>query len=130
VSRSIASQSGGLDELARLGDLVGRVAGLEVAHGAVEQGRRQRHVTRLRDTIADRADVVIHPEDLLNHHDAAPGLAARVGPIGAKLVAVGCNKCKWHSHRDLLAAAVTVTLRGISPRKTPLAAGALGYQRS
>jgi hypothetical protein len=80
------------DELARPRDLVRRIAGLEVAHGPVEQDGCKRHVTGLGDAVAHRADVVVHAEDLLDHDDDALRPAGGFGPIGTELVALRGNK--------------------------------------
>ena len=59
------------DEFARIGDLVGRVAGFEIRLLAVEHRRRQRRIAFAGETVADRADVMIDAENFLNDDDAA-----------------------------------------------------------
>src|SRR5262245_34718279 len=76
------------DELARLLDLLGRIAGLEVAHLAVEQRRRHGDVAFGREAVAHAADVMIDAENFLDDHHPADGLAARFGAIGTKAVAI------------------------------------------
>ena len=63
------------DELARVGDLVGRVAAFEIRLLAVEHRRSERGVAFAGQPVADRADVMIDAEDFLNDDDAALGLA-------------------------------------------------------
>ena len=72
-----------------MGDLVGRIAALEVAHEAVEHRRRHRHIAERRQPVADRADVMIDAENLLHHHQPALRRALRIGAIGAEPVLVG-----------------------------------------
>jgi hypothetical protein len=76
-----------------IGDLVRRVAALEILSLPVEQGRRHGGVALAGQPIADRADVMIDAEDFLDDHDAALGGARRVGAIGAQLKLVcGCER--------------------------------------
>ena len=74
---------------ARLGDLVGRIAGLEVAHEAVEHGGRHGGIAERGQAIAHRADVVVHAENFLHHHDAAERFPGGIGAVGAELVRIG-----------------------------------------
>jgi len=90
------------DELARAGDLVGRVAALEALLGAIEQRRRDRRVAFLRQPIADVADVVVDAEDFLNDHDAAFGRSRRISAIGAQLMAVVCGQSEMFTQAYLL----------------------------
>ncbi len=69
-------------------DFVGRIAGLEIAHEAVEQRRRHRDITLRREPVADIADMAVDAEYLLRDHHRALRLAGRVGAIGAERVAV------------------------------------------
>ena len=50
---------------ARMRDLVGRIAGLEIAHEAVEQGGRHRDIAFRREPVADIADMAVDAEYLL-----------------------------------------------------------------
>ena len=77
------------DELARVGDLVRRIAAFEVLALTVEQCRRDRGIAFRGEPVADRADVVIDAEDFLDDYDAAFGGAGRIGAIGAQLKLVG-----------------------------------------
>src|SRR6516225_11120858 len=85
-------------ELAGIGDLVGRIAAFEARLRAVEQGRGDGDETFGRQPIADRADVAVDAENLLNDHDAAHGRALRIGPIGAQLVLVGGGEPELLAH--------------------------------
>src|SRR4029079_15909740 len=82
------------DELARIGDLVARVAALEVFLRPIEQGRRNGGVAFTGETIADGADVFVHAKDFLDDDHAAFGPAGRIGAIGAELVAVVGRQCE------------------------------------
>jgi hypothetical protein len=90
------------DELARIGDLVGRIATLEILLCAIEQRRRDRGVAFAREPVAHRANVIVHAEDFLDHHHAALGRAGGVGPIGAQLVAVIRSQCEMLTQLNLL----------------------------
>ena len=61
------------DELAGVGDLVRRIAALEIRLLAVEQRRRHSHVTFGGKAVADRANVMIDAENFLDDDDAALG---------------------------------------------------------
>src|SRR5215510_3915574 len=76
------------NELARVGDLIRRVAALEALLAAIEQGRRDRGVAFLGEPVTDGANVMIDAKNLLNDHDSALGRTGGVGAIGAQLVAV------------------------------------------
>ena len=73
------------DEVARVLDLVRRVAAFEILLRAVEQRRRHRGIAFAREPVADRADVMIDAENFLNDDDAALRRAGRIGAIGAEL---------------------------------------------
>ena len=90
------------DELARIGDLVRRVAALEVLRLPVEQRRRNRGIAFAGQPVADRANVMIDAEDFLNDHDAALGRARRVGAISAQLKLVGGREREMLTQVDLL----------------------------
>src|SRR5512139_54049 len=77
------------DVFARIGDLVRRIAAFEVLLLSVEQRRRNRGIAYAREPVADRPNVVIDAEDLLDDYDAAFGRAGRVGAIGTQLKLVG-----------------------------------------
>ena len=77
-----------------MGDLVGRIAALEIAHEAVEHRRRHRHIAERRQPVADRADVVIDAENLLHHDQAALRRAFRIGAVGAERMLVGGGECE------------------------------------
>ena len=77
------------DKLARFGNLVRRVAALKILHLPVEQCRSDGGVAFTGQTVADRANVMIDPENLLDDYDAALGGAGRVGAIGSQLKLVG-----------------------------------------
>ena len=79
---------------ARIRDLVRRVAAFEVAHETVEYRRRHRHVTKRGEPVADRADVMVDAENLLDDHHAALRLALRIGAIGAELMLVVGGECE------------------------------------
>ncbi len=81
-------QIGLADHLARLGDIIGRVARLEVLLHAIEHGRCDRDVAGLSKPIGHRADMVIDAENLLDHDDCAVRRAVRIGTVGAELEAV------------------------------------------
>ena len=85
------------DELARIGDLVRRIAALEVLLRAIEQRRRDGGIAFGGEPVADRADVMIDAENLLDDDDAAFRRAGWIGPISTKLKAVG------RGERELLA---------------------------
>ena len=90
TSRSMASQSILVEIGSRLGDLVGRIAGLETARAhAVEQSRRHRRIAFRRQPVADIADMIVDPENFLHHDHAALAGPLRVGAIGAELMFVG-----------------------------------------
>src|SRR5262249_47390990 len=76
------------NELARVGDLIRRVAALEALLAAIEQGRRDRRVAFLGEPVTGGADVMIDAKNLLNDHDSALGRTGGIGAIGAQLVAV------------------------------------------
>ena len=73
------------DELARIGDLVGRIAAFEIRLLTVEHRGRQRRIAFAGQPVAHRADVMIDAEDFLNDDDAALGFSGRIGAIGAEL---------------------------------------------
>ena len=50
---------------------LGVVAQLHIVLEMVEEGRRHRHVAVLCEGLADIADVLVDPEDLLHHHERA-----------------------------------------------------------
>ena len=77
-----------------MGDLVGRIAGFEIAHEAVEHRGRDRDIAERGETIADRADVMVDAENLLHHDQAALRLALRIGAIGAERMLVGRGECE------------------------------------
>ncbi len=72
-----------------MGNLVRCVAALKIADEAVENRGCDRDITQRRQAIADSADVMIDPENLLHHHHAAPGLAGGIGAIGPERVLLG-----------------------------------------
>ena len=76
------------DEFARVGDFVRRIAALEIRLDAVEDRRRDRDIACARETVADRADVVIDAKDLLDHHDGRLGRACGIGAIAAQFETV------------------------------------------
>src|SRR5579863_1793300 len=88
------------DEFARAGDLVRRIAALEIRLLTIEQGRRHRGVTLAGEPVAHRADVMIDAENLLDDDNAAPGRTARVGAIGAELEAVRRRQCELLTQDD------------------------------
>ena len=69
-------------------DFVGRIAGLEIAHEAIEQGGRHRDIAVRREPIADIADMAVDAENLLRDHHRAFRLAVGIGAIGAKRMVV------------------------------------------
>ena len=89
------------DELARIGDVVGRIAALEVLGLPVEQRGRDRRIAFLRELVGDGADVLVDAEDFLDDHHAALGRAGRVGAIGAQLELVGGREREMLTQFDL-----------------------------
>ena len=79
---------------ARIRDLVRRIAAFEVAHEAVEHRRRHRHIAERGEPVADRADVMVDAENLLDDHHAALRRALRIGAIGAELMLVAGGECE------------------------------------
>src|SRR5262249_46483682 len=79
-------------ELAGIGDLVGRITALEAGLAPVEQRRRQRAIAGISEAIADRADMMVDAENLLNDHHAALGGGFGVGPVGSQLMLIGGSK--------------------------------------
>src|SRR2546429_5786201 len=82
VSRSIAAQSGLATNL-RHRDFFRRIAALEIALDAVEDRRRDGDIAFIREAVADCPDVVIHAQDLLDHHDCRLGRRGGIGTIAA-----------------------------------------------
>jgi hypothetical protein len=85
-------------DLAALGDVVGRVAELDVLLHAVEKRRRDREIPVGRIAVGDLPDVAVHAEDLLDHDDAAARLAGGLGAVRSELVAVGCGELDHLAH--------------------------------
>src|SRR5262249_1672633 len=82
------------DELARIGNLVGGVAGFEIRLLAIEHRRRHRSIAFAGEPVAYRPDVMIDAEDFLNKDNAAFGFAGRIGTIGAELETVRSGQAK------------------------------------
>src|SRR5689334_6899755 len=82
-------------------DFVRGVATLEIAHEAVEHGRRNRYVSKCGEPITDRANVMIDAENLLHHHHAALGLAGWLGAVGAERMLVGGGQSELLTQRCL-----------------------------
>src|ERR1019366_1178383 len=74
---------------ARMGDLVGRIAALEIAHEAVEHRGRHRLIAERGQPVADRADVMVDAENFLHHDQPTLGRALRIGAVGAERMLVG-----------------------------------------
>ena len=82
-------------------DLVGRIAAFEVAHEAVEHGRRHRHKPKRGEPVANRADVMIDAENFLHHDQAALRRALRIGAIGTELMLVRGGEFKLLTQGNL-----------------------------
>src|SRR5262249_45938792 len=83
------------NERARVCDLVGRVAAFEIGRDAIEHRRRGRRVAEHREAVAHRTDVVVHAEDLLDHHQAALRFSLRLRAISAELESVRSRECDF-----------------------------------
>src|SRR4029079_8900953 len=86
---------------ARVRDLIGSVTAFEIAHEAVEHCGCNRDVTERRKPVADRANVMVDPENFLHHHHSALGRARGIGAIGAERVLVGCGQSELLTQRCL-----------------------------
>ena len=82
-------------------DFVRRVATFEIAHETIEHRGRDRNVAERSKPVADRADMVIDPENLLHHHHAALRRAGRIGAVSAERVFVGCGQSELLTQRNL-----------------------------
>ena len=92
--------------------LVRRIARLEVALMAIEQRRGDRDIAEIGKAVADRADVVVDPEDLLNHDDRPDRRARGLGAIAAQPVTIACRQLDLLSHRLLSRLGVTLRCSG------------------
>ena len=90
-------------------DLVGRIAGLEIAHEAIEQGGRNSDIAFRGEPVADIADMAVDAENLLRDHHRALRLAGRIGAIGAERMIVGGGERKMLA-QYLLPKSLCVTL--------------------
>ena len=86
---------------AGIGDLVRRIAALEIAHETVEHSRRHRHVAERRQPVADRADVMIDAENLLHHDQPAFRRAGRIGAVGAERMLIGGGEFELLTQENL-----------------------------
>src|SRR5258705_2173117 len=68
--------------------VLGRVARLEAALGAIEDGGGEGDVAVGRESVRDLLDMRVDAEDLLDDDDAGFGLAGRGDPVGAERVAI------------------------------------------
>src|SRR5215468_679240 len=75
--------------LAALGDGVGRIAQLDAGLDVVEEARGERKIALLGELVGDRLDVMVDPEDLLDHHNTALGCAVRRREVSADLAGFG-----------------------------------------
>src|SRR5439155_3951483 len=89
-------------DLASAVDVGGLVTALEAALGAVEDGRRQRDIAVLGETVGHVLDVVVDAEDLLDDHDPALGLAGGRRAVRVKRVIVLCRELDHLTHRGIL----------------------------
>src|SRR5690606_801403 len=78
-----------LAERPAAGHVVGAVAELDATLDPVEQRRRDDDVALPGIIVAHRADVAVHPEDLLHDDQRAARLARRIGPVHAETMPVG-----------------------------------------
>src|ERR1700733_7964799 len=88
------SPIGTSDELAGIGDFVGRVAAFEIRMLSVEDCGRNRRIALSGETVADRANVMVDAEYFLNDDDPALRGSARFGTISAQLEIVRGDKRK------------------------------------
>src|SRR5438552_4431922 len=91
-------------ELATARDILRRVTDIEVALIAIEQRRRDGHVTIGREAAADAADVAVDAEDLLGNDQSPAWLALprRIGTIRRQPKPVGGGQLHPLAHRSFL----------------------------
>jgi hypothetical protein len=86
VSRSIAAQSG----------LATNLRATVISSG--EDRRRDGGVSGRRETVADRANVVIDPKDFLDHHQRPFGRRCGIGAVAAQLKIIRSGQFDITSH--------------------------------
>src|SRR5262249_39057263 len=98
---------------ARMGHFVRRISTFEIAHEAIEHGGGGRGIADRRETIAYRANVAVHAENFLNHHNAALGRARWIGAVGAERVFIGGGQGELLTQRNLPLSFVTKNPAGL-----------------